>query len=354
MATASAAPPQADILAHPARSGHLPAHGTGPLRSAASASAAGTLSGQQIVVGFGGTGGWQTLAWAVAEAAVTGGRLSVWYVCPPDSLLGQAGRGVPMRTLELAAPALSRAVAAARQRLGEQRVDLVVQSGRVGATLLRAAEHADLLVVGAPEQLGWAERRSTTHQVVTHASGPVVVVRPTVTPVEGPFTGNVVIGVDGSEPARAALEYGFCYAAAHRRPVAAVHVGAHTAGDLWLDDATDEPHLAAEPADLALLHDELEPWRRRYPQVAVRRAIFAGTALQGLLRAASGARLVVVGNRGRSAAVRMVLGSVSHGAVDHAPCPVAVVPATAGRVPAVTGRTERSEGREGMAKEARS
>ncbi|HET8682164.1 MAG TPA: universal stress protein, partial [Micromonosporaceae bacterium] len=126
MATAPAATPQADVLAHPARPGHLPAHGTGPLRSAESASGLGALAGQQIVVGFGSTGGWQTLAWAVAEAAVTGGRLSIWHVCPPDSLLGQAGRGMPMRTLELAAPALSRAVAAARQRLGERRVDLVV------------------------------------------------------------------------------------------------------------------------------------------------------------------------------------------------------------------------------------
>jgi len=161
-----------------------------------------------------------------------------------------------------------------------------------------------------------------------------------------------VVGVDGSEPATAALEYGFCYAAAHRRPVTAVHVGAHTSGDLWLDDATNEPHLAVEPADLALLHDELELWHRRYPQVAVRRAMFAGTALQGLLRAASGARLLVVGNRGRSAAVRRFLGSVSHGAVDHAPCPVAVVPATGWKETAMTECTERSEGREGMAKEA--
>lgn len=331
MTTVPTVPPAADVFAPAPRRGRYSLFGTSLRRTPASAPAASAMAGQRIVVGFGGTGGWQTLAWAVAEAAVTGGRLSIWHVCPPDSLLGQAGRAVPMRTLELAAPALSRAVAAARDRLGEHRVDLVVQGGRVGTTLVEAAQYADLLVVGAPEQPGWAERRSTTHQVVTHTPGPIVVVRPTITPGGGPFTGDVVVGVDGSEPAEAALEFGFYYAAAHHRPLTAVHVHTLTRGDLWLDDTTREPHLVGEPAELALLGHEIKPWHARYPDIPVRRALFTGPALQGLLRAATGARLLVVGNHGRSAAMRMMLGSVSHGAVDQAPCPVAVMPATARR-----------------------
>ena len=52
--------------------------------------------------------------------------------------------------------------------------------------------------------------------------------------------------------------------------------------------------------------------------------VVEGEPLDALLEAADGAVLLVVGNRGRSLASSL-FGSVSHGAVDRARCPLAVV-----------------------------
>jgi nucleotide-binding universal stress UspA family protein len=265
-----------------------------------------------------------TFAWAVGEAAAVGGRLVVCHVCPPGSLLATPRRSVPLAVVELADPALARALAAARGRLGGERVELTVHTGHVGAALVRAASKADLLAVGAPRRPGWAERASTTHHVVRHAPCPIVVVRPLTDIRRGPFAGHVVVGVDGSEPSRAALELGFSYADAHQLPVAAVHVTTQDHNDLWFDETTLETHVAVAPTGLALLGEEVEPWHQKHQRVPFKRALYGGRPLPGLLRAATGATLLVVGDRGRGPAVRALLGSVSHGAVDQAGCPVAV------------------------------
>ena len=64
---------------------------------------------------------------------------------------------------------------------------------------------------------------------------------------------------------------------------------------------------------------------RKYPDVATKRAVYAGRPLPGLVRAAQGATLLVVGDHDRSVAVRAVLGTVSDGVLDRTECPVAVV-----------------------------
>jgi nucleotide-binding universal stress UspA family protein len=184
----------------------------------------------------------------------------------------------------------------------------------------------DLLVVGASS----ADRLSalsTARWVAAHASCPVVVVRP-VTRADGMFAGHVVVGVDGSEPARSALAVGFRYAAEHSLPLAAVHAtgrhGDEEPGDVWVDDRFAETHLSPPSAGLALLEDEVEPYALEYPTVAVKRAVHRGAAVAALLRAAAGARLLVVGDRGRGAVARLLLGSVSQGVVAQARGPVAV------------------------------
>jgi nucleotide-binding universal stress UspA family protein len=269
------------------------------------------------------------LAWAIAEAGAWGARLAICHVCDPDSALVGRDR-VPPGLLELANPPLARAVAAARDHIGGQRVSLSIATGHIGEALVRAADGADLLVVGAPEHTGWAQRRSTTHYAVQHARVPIVVVRTASTAAHGPFAGHVVVGVDGSPQARAALAFGFGWAAEHRRPMVAVHVTDRQQQDAWLDESRLETHLVAEPAGLDLLADEIAPWHNRYPDVRVKRAMFAGPVHRGLSRAAAGAILLAVGTRGLGLAARAVLGSVSHAAVDGAPCPVAVVPAVDG------------------------
>lgn len=277
-----------------------------------------------IATGVGGASGWQALAWALEEAATTDGRLAICHVCPADSPLvryadraGPAAAGaVPVGVLELADPPLARAVAAAKTRLGGDRVSLCLHTGRVDAALVRASAGADLMVVAAGGRV--------TRQVATHAHCPAVVVRPDTSTRRGAFAGHVVVGVDGSPAARAALAFGFAFAAAHRRPLAAVHVAQHAAEDFWVDDQMLETHFTAEPAALAMLADEVEPCAREYPAVVVKRAVYAGRPLPGLVRAAAGAGLLVVGDRGRAPIARAVLGSVADSLVAQATGVIAV------------------------------
>jgi nucleotide-binding universal stress UspA family protein len=120
------------------------------------------------------------------------------------------------------------------------------------------------------------------------------------------------------------LEFGFAYATKHRRPLVAVHVTTRTLGDIWYDDELPENRLTVEPAALELLAVEVQPWHHKYPEVAVRRAIYMGRPVDGIVRASGGATLLAVGNprRGR---VNRLLGSVTHESIDRVQCPVAVV-----------------------------
>ncbi len=292
-----------------------------------------------IAVGAGGgPAGWQTLAWAVAEASSTGSRLVVCHVCPADSPLAKRGDQAPLSVLELTDPALARAVGAARGVLGARRVDLTIHTGHVGRALVAVAERADLLVVGPPTRVDWAARPSTTHHVVRHTPGPLVVVRPRRTSPGSPFAGHVVVGIDGSRSARAALGFAFQWADEHHRPLAAVHVTTRDQEDVWFDERMLQTHFTAEPAGMALLAEETERCRAEYPRVEVKRALFGGRPAEGLVRAAAGAEMLAVGDRGQGPAARAILGSVAHALVTRADGPLAVVHAGPPLVPLAAGR----------------
>ncbi|MFE2439715.1 universal stress protein, partial [Streptomyces sp. NPDC059409] len=70
----------------------------------------------------------------------------------------------------------------------------------------------------------------------------------------------------------------------------------------------------------------LAPWRERFPDVPVVEHVEMGSAGQVLLSVSGGAQLMVVGRRARRGAVGARIGSVAHGVLHHAECPVAVVP----------------------------
>lgn len=74
--------------------------------------------------------------------------------------------------------------------------------------------------------------------------------------------------------------------------------------------------------DTEFLLDELE---KEHPGVAVERQVTGAAPLSALLAVARDAQLLVVGRRGLGGVRGMRLGSVGQGALQHAPCPVAIV-----------------------------
>ena len=60
--------------------------------------------------------------------------------------------------------------------------------------------------------------------------------------------------------------------------------------------------------------------------VAINRIVTEGDPASALIDAAQGAEMLVVGSRGHGGFVGLLLGSVSHKVIHHAPCPVLVVP----------------------------
>ena len=76
----------------------------------------------------------------------------------------------------------------------------------------------------------------------------------------------------------------------------------------------------------AAVRDRLAPWRSGHPDVDVTVRIGQGNPGIALLHESTAARHIVVGTRGRHAAARALLGSVSRFVLRHSLVPVTVVP----------------------------
>src|SRR5690349_22103808 len=87
-----------------------------------------------------------TLGWAITEAVTTGADLVIVRAeVHATALLTALARGAGAALAE-ADPALARAVATARRRLGDDRVAVTADRDSAGAVLVAAAHAGDLLV----------------------------------------------------------------------------------------------------------------------------------------------------------------------------------------------------------------
>ncbi len=138
---------------------------------------------------------------------------------------------------------------------------------------------------------------------------------------------RTVVGVDGSDGARAALAWAL--ADAGRRGVP-VEVISSFPIQMFLNDpfTLDDRQLEAVRADtLERARAEVEEVRAATgtPDVPVDVVVVVGPPAPVLLAAAEDAGMLVVGNRGRGAVRSLVLGSVALSCVTHARIPVVVV-----------------------------
>ena len=126
---------------------------------------------------------------------------------------------------------------------------------------------------------------------------------------------RIVVGVDGSDGGRRALQWAVRETAARGGTVQAV-IGWRADVDL----PVDEPAHAER-----IIGDEI----RGLPGAAgvtIAAEVVEGRAADVLCAAALGADLLVLGSHGHSRVRHTVLGSVSEECVRKAPCPVVIIP----------------------------
>ncbi|WP_225834184.1 universal stress protein [Streptomyces sp. NK08204] len=202
--------------------------------------------------------------------------------------------------------------------------DSVVAGGPL--TVLEAQSRTAALVVGSRGLGGFAGLMlgSTAVHLAAHGRCPVLVVRDR---PEG--TGPVLLGVDGSPAAEAAVEFAFAEAALRGTGIVALHAWTPWTVPVPPPPDPSEPYALA-PGMLAdgerrLLAEAVAGRQERYPEVAVEHTVVRGGAREALIGASARAGLLVVGARGRGGFTGLLLGSVSQAVLHHVHCPVAVV-----------------------------
>lgn len=139
---------------------------------------------------------------------------------------------------------------------------------------------------------------------------------------------GIVVGVDGSPDSANALEWAMRTAVVMKLPltVLAVHQvmrSQWTNTPIVYPEDQDELDQARRTAD-EMVHQAAGKLAERPSSVTVR--VLNGLPAAELVDASKDADLVVVGSRGHGGFARLMMGSVSHQVVNHAACPVAVIP----------------------------
>ncbi|MEV0173611.1 universal stress protein [Streptomyces sp. NPDC050803] len=213
--------------------------------------------------------------------------------------------------------------------------------GPATAALLRAADRADLLVLGSRGLSGFTGFLvgSVALGVVARAERPVVLVRADEEAADEHLPGpggnasvrtgyrDVVLGIDLGDPCDEVIAFAFEAARLRGSRLKVVHAWQPPSplglgpGEIGLADA---PRQAEEW--LGFMTAVLQVWSDKYPDVQVVETVTAGRAPSVLVRAASGASLLVVGRRTTDRPAGPRTGPVAHAAIHHVDCPVAVVP----------------------------
>ncbi|MFE3548356.1 universal stress protein [Streptomyces kronopolitis] len=285
-----------------------------------------------ITVGLDGTP--QSLSaavWAAREATLRQAGLRLLHawvllvLTPDGTLAGDAEQNYwPRRIIEEARAAV---------RLSCP--DLPVEVGTVREdpldALTEAAEQSDLLVMGS-RGLGAAARFALGEiglELVTRTETPMALVRTRQDTPADRAHHKVTVGVGLHAACEELLAFAFETAARRAVPLHAVH-GRHLPSYAYNRGGGVEQSAADEAVHEAR-HDlaaALQPWREKFPEVAVEEEVVMESPASALLHSSAQAELLVVGRRHRGRLLPPRIGHVVQAAVHHAPCPVAVVPHT--------------------------
>lgn len=200
-----------------------------------------------------------------------------------------------------------------------EEIEAVVEPGTPSLTILRVAAQtgADLIVVGK-RGLGVIAGRllgSVSRRIVEHSNCPAAVVPG----MRGRGIGHVIVSVDESANARAALELVATVTAAQRRPIVVVHAvsPAPLASPLSLGEAMDR-------AGQAIADEQCRPAVEVGPDVCtVVRTIAPCTLITAT--ALELARLVVVESRGAGPMASLLMGGTATCLAERSEHPLVLV-----------------------------
>ena len=280
-----------------------------------------------IVAGFDGSPeSNEALDWAADEAVARGSRIEIvsCYRIPPASDVYTG-----LAPIELGAELMdtvSDVAAAARDRILATHPTLDI-SARVGAGIAahelvaRSPDAVELIVLGASSHRSasafWLG--STPRAVVRRARCPVVVVRGTA----GRGRPNrVVVGVDGSDNALAALRWAADEADLHGVSLVVVHAWEYP---YELSMRTNAQVHDLMRVDAALVLDAAVESAREVCDGAVTGELIEASPASSMIGVVRDCDLLVLGSRGRGALMSGLFGSTVNRVLDDAVVPVAVV-----------------------------
>ncbi|MBB4984248.1 universal stress protein [Streptomyces nymphaeiformis] len=276
-----------------------------------------------IVVGIDPIKNWHmALAWAADEAHRRERGLRLVVAVPPHhdtQHVDDTPRHLAQRQVGTEALHTALAWANARQPGVEAASSLL--DGFPAEVLAGLSHDAGMIVLGSRHLSRTEEYLSAGSLVVpvtAKADCPVVVVGDAehVTQ-EMPY---LVVGVDGSESSRAALAWAFEEADLRRCALRAIAVWQPPVFSLHSSDTLFH-------AERRLLSETTAGWAEKYPDVRLTHEVPIGSPVETLANAAEHALAVVIGRRGRGGYTGMRVGSVAHGLLHRAHCPVITVPA---------------------------
>ncbi|GAB3979397.1 universal stress protein [Actinoallomurus acanthiterrae] len=300
-----------------------------------------------VLVGYDGSpGAEQALYWATEEARLRDLPLMICHAWHWPYPFRPFAKEILEQVESVGGTVLDAAVRRAREMAEGLEIHPLLGKGTSAAALLEAALDAELIVLGSRGHGGFKDLHvgSTAMQVSAHSVRPVIVVRPTLPPVRQDGV-RITVGVDGSPPSRAALDFAFTEAELRGGSVMAVCAW-------WDPSASPGPNrvpftdAAAIRRDAAArFEEEVAPWTSRHPKVPVTTEFMTERPQRAVIDMAKGAVLLVLGDHGVGAVPGIRLGPVTHTALSTAPCAVAVTSAPPEyqlRDAATTERTEAS------------
>lgn len=282
-----------------------------------------------VLVGYDGSpGAEQALRWAVEEAGLRDLPLTVCHAWRWPYPFRPLAQPILEQVEAVGATVAEDGARRARELSSGLDVRTLLVQGATSAVLLEAARNSALVVLGSRGHGGFEELTvgSSAAQVSAHCVVPVIVVRPTLPPVRRDG-GRIVVGVDGSPASRAALDFAFGEAELRGASVTAVCA--------WWDlGALPGPDRVpfTDPAALrqdaqARFEEMVASWASAHPKVATATEFVLERPRRAVAQAASGAILLVLGDRGVGSSPATRLGPVAQAALAAAPCPVATTPA---------------------------